>query len=774
MIKIISNPYQMDVADLPEDVRVLESVSDYAPVLWALRSSTHSSSPMTVHVCQPLLCRWLKDYLKGYREVVFEEVEPMALLRGHWGTTALPPGLHSQTILELKLLKKPPPKSLEDIKGYVLGQSLGVCWEARQPSWEHVAKLAAWYLQQENSPKLPSSIRHWLEERQTLWCQNASDKLKKTYEWLFEKPMARSELLARLEVLSSYPRDVQQEWCSDLEERYLPTFVSVDQLPQIALSKQVAEALSCRAKIHWKNHLPEFASVSEALRGMSGRLLGEAQAIYLYLLDHMDECNQALIAQLRQLFKSVPEATVLIEQLGAISPKAPMPRAPDPQRNWGWCEWSEWATQEYLPYRAWIQQIGISERAVDKYAEDFGDWLFSHYPTLKHEANTPLIYGTSKRILEVLNDGYIVLWVIADNLDWQHGMYLVKYMAQEGLFLSSNPEPKLSLLPSETSTSKRALIGARLPCDLPEALDYEGLLCNKWGDDVAEFGRNEPTLTRLTAEEATLYVYMYDELDRLAHGHWVDRESLIQHDLTWLASKIKEAATILATKGKVKVIVNSDHGSVKLSSNATKAAKPAYAELDEEHARFAVVSDAKHLAREQWYFLEKIEFGLRENYAVPKGYTYIEAKPIGLTHGGLTPEETIIPHLEFGLEPQPWAPLMLAYRGTPLRLGREEKIRLVLINRNAVSLSKVRIQFPSQGCETELHRVAPESDSFTQELSIYLPPKIPVSASDEVILQAIISFNVYGATQSEDAPIRLPVLRMWREATEADLFGRST
>lgn len=522
-----------------------------------------------------------------------------------------------------------------------------------------------------------------------------------------------------------------------------------------------------------KARLSEHTSMLEALNEMSGQLIGELQAIHFHLVDHIQQCNQSIITELRKRFKSIPEAAVLIQQLDSLSPKAHMPHSPDIQANWGWTEWAHWATLEYLPYRSWQQRFEITVTELEKYSANFENWLFAHYPKLKHETKTPLVHGTHKRISEVIDEGNIVLWVIVDNLDWQNAMSLVKYMNRESMFLTSNPEPKLSMLPSETYTSKRALVGGQLPCDILEGLDYEGLLSSRWGEGFAKLARNCSTLTQLVADEASLYVYMFDELDKIAHATWIDRESLIQHTLSWLTSKIKEAATILATKGRLRIIVSSDHGSIKLPANSIKATKPAYAKLDEEHARFAGIRDMKHLSPGQWYFLEKTAFGLKENYAVPKGNVYIETKPLGLTHGGLSPEETIVAHLEFGLEPPLWYPLILVYRGAPLRLGRDEIVKLSLINRNKVSISQVRIQLLSQNLETELQKVPPESDCNTDEIQINIPPRTMVSDSNEVKLEAKIWFNAFGEARYEDITVRLPVIRMWKEVTKIDLFGEN-
>jgi hypothetical protein len=97
--------------------------------------------------------------------------------------------------------------------------------------------------------------------------------------------------------------------------------------------------------------------------------------------------------------------------------------------------------------------------------------------------------------------------------------------------------------------------------------------------------------------------------------------------------------------------VSTDHGSCLLPKGSKGYNKPEGAEIDDKHKRFVRLNQIEPL-NDNWFYLEKDAFGLRENTAIIKGYNFIgKRKPKGLVHGGLTPEETFIPHLEFCLSP---------------------------------------------------------------------------------------------------------------------------
>ena len=62
----------------------------------------------------------------------------------------------------------------------------------------------------------------------------------------------------------------------------------------------------------------------------------------------------------------------------AIPPKFPK----EPNKDFTISEWLEWAVNEYLPYKFWIEDKDNSNYIIDEYASLYGDWIYNNYHQL--------------------------------------------------------------------------------------------------------------------------------------------------------------------------------------------------------------------------------------------------------------------------------------------------------------------------------------------------------------------------------------------------------
>ena len=112
-----------------------------------------------------------------------------------------------------------------------------------------------------------------------------------------------------------------------------------------------------------------------------------------------------------------------------------------------------------------------------------------------------------------------------------------------------------------------------------------------------------------------------------------------------------------------------------------------------KHGRFVKITSEEAIKTDDWYVLDMERFGLSEKYAIPMGYGYIGRKPSGYTHGGLSPEETIVPFLKFS-QKSPIKPkeLNIIYKGEAILKGRPQQIRFTIKNPNEVEVENVRLE----------------------------------------------------------------------------------
>jgi hypothetical protein len=146
------------------------------------------------------------------------------------------------------------------------------------------------------------------------------------------------------------------------------------------------------------------------------------------------------------------------------------------------------------------------------------------------------------------------------------------------------------------------------------------------------------------------------------------------------------------------IVICSDHGSTIIATSVHNEIEPAFfigKSLDTHH-RFLTVSQKEYdrlpaNIKFQCYYLDAASFGLPENVLIAKGYyRFRKTNEHFFVHGGLSPEETIVPFiaLEGG---------KIAFKRPTLRLLQNEfryltktSVEIEIVNENPISIEDVR------------------------------------------------------------------------------------
>ncbi len=763
MIEVVKDPHKA-IKEVADETLLVSTSSEYPKMCLELLSAWCEKRSLKLVVQDLLVCQWTHRYANLFPGVTAVDFDPLKELRDYLGVSSLPSDLSAQDVVDLDLLALPgPARPLGDAKSYILGNLVGSCWEAENipDGWEHFTTLVDWHLESGGTVPEHRLIQKWIKGRKASWVGNRETSAQKAYEWLFSEPTSRAKLLLCAQILQKYDYAMREDWirrtasCSDA----LPSFIPVSQIPSISRAQSVIAQLNRRAKVYWK-HISDDTEIPDVLSQMSGELLGELEGIGAHLTRRRDKCTRPLLLELHHHFSTLESGEHIFDKLETLV--AP-PKPKEPDEKWGWNDWSLWVTQEYLRYREWLQEHNQRDIFVENYAAKYADWLYRSYPTLKQELS-PLIYGCIERVLELVRQDFVVLWLVIDNLPWVYGFEFTDYLTQAGL-LVENPIPRLSMLPSETETSKRALIGGRLPRDLEPQADYNKLVWNQCQDLTVRYASNEPSFDKLISKEAKVYLYQYDALDAASHRFDVHRKQTRRASLHWLAQQTSSAIQSLQVLFENVVgVVDSDHGSTLLPSGVhTLRLPPRVSKDPAKHCRFAFVPSHLGVDQAEWYFLGAAEFGLSQHCIVARGHSCIGRRPQFSTHGGLTPEETVVPHIEFKMAETPaWIPIEVRYEGNPIRPHRQEVINLKVRNLNQTRLSEFRLVV--QGRESESINIHPEEEEAeVHDVVIQMPNVIRES---EVIITGFATYIAHGRQRSEPVGILIPVRHI---ATEGDI-----
>lgn len=353
----------------------------------------------------------------------------------------------------------------------------------------------------------------------------------------------------------------------------------------------------------------------------------------------------------------------------------------------------------------------------------------------------------------------------------------MKAFTNHRMVLACEPQYTFAMLPSVTSISRKAALAGQLPSQIDISNDDTTPFMESWrkrGYEV-EIVEQVDKLPEAIQSPAQIYLLIYNRLDEIAHRpehRLTNRQFEIETQLNYLAGKVEEAMEVLGQLGDAYVFVSTDHGSTSLSENAVKLDVPPSAKLDEtfeQHRRFIRIADTSALNQHDWFVLSADSFGLPETYAVAKGERFIERKPGGYTHGGFTPEETIIPMIVFQPGSVPTELLLsFAHISEPVRRGRIQSFRLAVDNPFSLAITSLEIFLPKFGIHTKLTRIPPTTRIETEELEIRLQEKYPVKDGVAEV-ELTTSYSVGGVEKRQVASFALKVHELYR--TDLDEFG---
>jgi len=723
-----------DKGSAPENALILDSPEGYCACRQAVREVLMTGGDLHLYVVSSICSRWFWD-LEEIPGVSVINADPASLLKAKLQVSSLPSSLEKnpQIIAELGLLTLPVDSPVSEAEGWIVRSLLGEVWLPCEPSFGHLHRVAEWHLAHgAEADGLHSYLTLVMASQKEEWLKAGSGRLKRAYQSFFENPHQAAVTLSVSQSLRSYDRSLLEDWLAR-EKLFEPRVLWIlEHMADLPLPPDTADRISARAQPYWKGRFAtEGFNPSEHLQEMSGLLGGELETVAHYLEAHPDECDAPLLERIRAKFRELPDTNAVISALKAKMP----PKMPDePVRDWPVEAWLEWVVDQYIPYRAWTITNLTEDAYLWRICSEYENWLYQSYPALLKEVQ-PLVIGTHKVVRGLLQHGAKVLWVLVDNLSLLWSDDLLDALCVKGLQPATGVAYQISMLPSETSISRSSAILGLLPREHPESSDTRDVFVQHWRDRgvSACVLQNLADLPQAVSDGFDLYLYIYSGLDHVAHApeHELDedRKGHIRYRVNSLSEQVTKASAVLATLGETRIVISSDHGATHLGKTARPLSVPSSAiESDPylSHRRFVRVDKLESLNDAEWFRLSAFEFGLPYDMVVPRGFGYIGQKPKGFTHGGLLPEETVVPLfvLEPGVMPTEEA---LEFRGTsgPLIRGRPQDLELSVRNKLPVDITKLEVFAADCGGYWRTDLVSADTEIPVGPSSVTLPAKMP-------------------------------------------------
>ncbi len=310
---------------------------------------------------------------------------------------------------------------------------------------------------------------------------------------------------------------------------------------------------------------------------------------------------------------------------------------------------TEWFRDRYLPFRQWEVVYGTDRdhAEVRELAARFGRWYLDQYLLAVTGGSGSERLSWSKAASLGASE-HVTLLVVLDGLGYFDSEQLLQFISDgsDRLTLDAR-EIAFSPLPTITDFAKPSLL--------------KGLNPARALDDAKSLGSLEKKDSRVvealaTADTGDVVIWSLQEPDKAYHDRQ-EREAILEEvrgRLQSLAGRLIRVAHKVPVERQLKVVISTDHGRLWGSSERNHSLPPgmkgrgraAWGALKMDFPASGYVIEDKIV------YLHAGRFGLHEPCAVPlSDESFLTADGKSGTdlfaHGGLYPEEVLIPWLEF-------------------------------------------------------------------------------------------------------------------------------
>ncbi len=662
----------IDVNHLLNDQKaavVVEKVSDYPYAYLALKEAIHGGSAVSIHVRNRPAASWLAQCAASYGDtyITLRTYTPRDALKERW-QVAIPPDVSDQDILQSGLLDvQIVPKEGPDFWDILLEHFYddGFTYKVF-PAGELSTLLNSFHRTQwQAAAQRPLAIRAQ-RDKLTQWMHTAdSDAIRIIIRRLMRDPASLRRDLITYKVLRNYPQSLGEKVLGEMRENFNKARVEVENLEYT--KKEVSRAVQ-EIEYYLTSILDQVKSASDLemlLDQMSGYLHEEFNYIERFAREHPEYLTPALLQHIEQRFRPIKGTieNILIWLRGMLRPDPPQ----EPDTSWSTPQWLAWVTNSYMPYYSWVDAQAKREPEVANQAFLFADWFYEHFIAIKNGEPQYFAFNALYQERELMKSGdSITLVLIVDNLNYTYFNDLRQHFNQQGFSLKE-VKPLFSLIPTATEVGKAALIAGQ--GDQIDLFDerYADLVAKVWGPILGgkqvKYLQNIGELQQERALAHDVYFLNYLPIDIALHQDNRDsgrsHAEVIHESLLSLAKVVANFAKRFQVEQRLNVYVISDHGSTRIPQDSVNVIDQKFFKglTLEKHHRFIQLSDEKfaelpQVASTQCYLIDRRVFKTNKNYLIARQYyRFLKTQESFYVHGGLTPEEVIVPFARFTCEP---------------------------------------------------------------------------------------------------------------------------
>ena len=494
----------------------------------------------------------------------------------------------------------------------------------------------------------------------------------------------------------------------DFQERFMErsTIKCFDNLRITASYIMTAADLENLYKNEFQSYKDKMATcaIEECVSFMTGRFGFEHD----YIMDRAmndEELSEQTIQMIRDKFHDYyvenPSQDILASLKAPVELTEPSAATLD--------EWMKWAVEIYFPYKFWLEKIDKSDETADKFSEQYGEWVFSRYAHIVINEDR-IIYKILPKVIGEMKEKPHALFVILDNFNYKFVGNLCSYMA-ENEFVVKEECPVLAMIPTDTAISKRAFFLGEAYNDNDSP--YEKIVSD-WAKRTGlpmKYIPDVGNLKRLESFDEKILFLNYLKIDKLLHEDMsasaLSVEERIGQELQALIKTIIQTLKRLGRERDTEIYFIADHGSTKILPEQANEINVQYYKktAEESDYRFIAVSDSdfemmKSAVGGLCFTLKRTQFNTKKSYFIARKYNRFIRNDIKCyVHGGISPEESIVPFIHFTYNMADCIVPEITIQNDNLRFMTTIELALLVKNANSYALTEFEIEILNPNCK---------------------------------------------------------------------------
>ncbi|TET34869.1 MAG: hypothetical protein E3J72_12090 [Planctomycetota bacterium] len=661
----------------PDDVLLVENDGDYVRACHTLSHREKSDIGLKVWVRSKNHFAWLRDFTEQIDcSSKFEEKTPRLVLAEQWNVQ-IPEWLTDTDVLDFNLLDIPVDSQKQtDFENRLLIHLLGAAFQPDMLISAHLVDVIKALVSDEAKAafKKYPVLRRCFETKCEQWAKRSSETwVKDICRQLPENSNEVWQWLSLWVGLHGYPEKLL-EYVLAPEQVLLIRKVPPDVINDLPLESTAKEQMLTQIELLFKETWEQVTSSDmfrKVVRWTSGRLLKEYHFISSILRNNRFPPTEEDVQEVQTKFRYCPGVSE--NQLNALRycVKPDRPTLLGLEEEWSSVEWIRWTAEEYVPYRTWQVHNGYYDEDLEQTVARFTDWYIAEYTSIHKDPDLSLTH-----CLRVLssnrseNEFSIILLIDCLLLAF---MDILDDALRNVGFSRHNLHYRFAALPTITEYNKAALLSGEWQ---EKTGSYEAILKTRantdWGGKQVVYLSNLKSMLEMAApQEATIVVLNFVDGDELLHSDVESKNITYEDELHRLFTRMAESVSKLSQewsgpREQLSVYVVTDHGACRILEEEKRSFDSTVVNrlfANEKHRFSAVAEDQiDEIPENLWVLGHRFKRPfISENtvYFLPKGHNTVRqaGRVKGYIHGGVTPEEVIVPAAQYKLVKAAWKTL---------------------------------------------------------------------------------------------------------------------